>query len=137
MEPWNHGAKALHEQFLQWAHGLGFVAVRPEGLSRCDFVFDFHLENIDFDEDSFVTLADKDNQHRKNRKIQTFSFGTGDIVLRVYNKTDEIKEASQKTWFFPLWGGLTENVWRVEWQVRKETLKRFGLRNWLCRNSVG
>ena len=29
----------------------------------------------------------------------------------------------------PLWGGQTENVWRVEWQVRKETLKRFGLRS--------
>lgn len=126
---WNKGAKAMHDQFLQWAHGLGFVQVRPEGLSRCDFAFDFQLEDIDFDEDSFVTLADKDNKHRKNGKVQTFSFGTGDIVLRVYNKTDEIREASQKTWFFPLWGGQTENVWRVEWQVRKETLKRFGLRS--------
>lgn len=125
---WHEGAKAVHEKFLQWARGLGFEPLRSEGLSRCDFAFDFHLANIDFDEDSFVTLADKDNKHRKNGKVQTFSFGTGEIVLRVYNKTDEIREASQKTWFFPMWDGPTDDVWRVEWQVRKETLKRFGLR---------
>ena len=126
---WTKGAKALNETFLKWADGLGFDVIKSEGLSRCDFAFDFHLPEIDFDENSFVTLADKDNKHRKNGKVQTFSFGSGDIVLRIYNKSDEIKEASQKTWFFPLWGGQTENVWRVEWQVRKETLKRFDLRS--------
>jgi hypothetical protein len=125
---WNKGAKFLHEQFLQWAGSLGFVEGRPEGLSRCDFAFDFDLETIDFDEDSFVSAADKDSQHRKNGKVQTFTFGRDEVVLRVYNKSDEIKEASHKSWLYPLWQGQTENVWRVEWQVRKETLKRFGLR---------
>ena len=125
---WHKGAKALHEQFTQWAGSLGFVSVRNEGLSRCDFAFDFLLESIDFDEDSFVTAADKDSQHRKHGKVQTFTFGRDEIVLRVYNKSDEIKEASGKVWLHPLWQGQTENVWRVEWQVRKETLKRFGLR---------
>lgn len=54
---WNKGAKFLHERFRQWATSLGFIQARPEGLSRCDFAFDFHLEAIDFDEDSFVTAA--------------------------------------------------------------------------------
>ncbi len=75
---------------------LGFVPARKEGLSRCDFAFDFHLEDIDFDEDSFVTAADKDSQHRKHGKVQTFTFGRDEVVLRVYNKSDEIKEASGK-----------------------------------------
>ena len=83
---------------------------------------------VDFDEDCFVTLASKDAQHRKDRKVQTFRFGQGDIVLRVYDKSAEIRESSAKTWFYPLWGGVTENVWRVEFQVRKEVLKRFSLR---------
>jgi len=125
---WNQGAKLLHERFLQWADTLGFIPDRPEGLSRCDFAFDFHLEQIDFDEDSFVTVAAKDSQHRKDGKIQTFTFGRDEVVLRVYNKSAEIEESSGKYWLHPLWQGQTENVWRVEWQVRKETLKRFGLR---------
>jgi hypothetical protein len=125
---WNRGAKFLHERFKHWAESLGFIELRSEGLSRCDFAFDFHLENIDFDEDSFVTAAEKDSQHRKNGKVQTFTFGRDDIVLRVYNKSAEIEESSGKYWLHLLWGEQTENVWRVEWQVRKETLKRFGLR---------
>lgn len=125
---WNRGAKAMHENFLCWADSLGLVAVRSESLSRCDFAFDFHLPEVDFDEDNFVTTTNKDSQHRKNGTVQTFTFGRDEIVLRVYNKSAEIEEASKKYWFHPLWGDHTENVWRVEWQVRKETLKRFGLR---------
>ncbi|MEO9230735.1 MAG: hypothetical protein ABI216_17575 [Devosia sp.] len=125
---WHQGARALHENFLQWAGSLGYMPVRPEGLSRCDFAFDFHLPEIDFDEDSFVTVADKDSQHRKNGEVQTFTFGRDEVVLRVYNKSAEVEEASHKYWLHPLWQGQSENVWRVEWQVRKDTLKRFGLR---------
>jgi len=70
----------------------------------------------------------KDKQHRKNRKVQTFNFGEGDIVLRMYNKCDEITETSAKTWFYELWG-MDKEVWRIEWQTRKEWLKRFGIRS--------
>ncbi|MBP7115732.1 MAG: hypothetical protein KBA62_05405 [Polaromonas sp.] len=125
---WNKGTKFLHERFLKWAESLGFEMMRSEGLSRCDFAFDIHLENIDFNEDSFVSAADKDSQHRKNGKVQTFTFGRDEIVLRVYNKSDEITESSHKIWLYPLWKDQTDNVWRIEWQIRKETLKRFGLR---------
>lgn len=48
-------------------------------------------------------------------------------MLRIYNKIAEIAEQSGKSWFFELWGA-TENVWRIEWQVRKDILKRFGIR---------
>jgi hypothetical protein len=125
---WTRGAEQVHREFLAWAASLGLVVVRPEGLSRCDFAFDFHLPVVDFDEDSFVTTAEKDSQHRKNGKVQTFTFGRGDLVLRVYNKSDEVEEASAKYWLHLFWQGETENIWRVEWQVRKEILKRFGLR---------
>ncbi len=125
---WHKGAQQLHAEFNGWALGLNFVHARDEGLSRVDFTFDFELPFIDFDQDSFVTLASKDAQHRKDRKAQTFRFGEGDVVLRVYDKTAEIREASAKTWFYDLWGGVTENVWRVEFQIRKDVLKRFGIR---------
>jgi hypothetical protein len=125
---WTRGAKQMHAQFMEWARSLGFLVIRPEGLSRCDFAFDFHLPSIDFDENSFVTAAEKDSQHRKHRQVQTFTFGRDEIVLRVYNKSAEIEEASNKYWFWTFWDGQQQDVWRVEWQVRKDVLKRFGLR---------
>lgn len=124
---WQQGAARLHERFLDWAVSLGLSPYMPERLSRVDFTFDYQIDTLDFDEDSFVSQATKDNQHRKNRKVQTFRFGEGELVLRVYNKVDEIQEKSAKTWFFDLWG-CEENVWRIEWQVRKDWLRRFGIR---------
>lgn len=124
---WQFGAMALHRRFLDWAASVGFATFQPERLSRVDFTFDYQIAAIDFDEDNFVSSASKDNQHRKNRKVQTFRFGEGELVLRIYNKVDEIQEKSAKTWFFDLWG-CDENVWRIEWQVRKEWLRTFGIR---------
>lgn len=126
---WRDPPEALHRRFLAWAEGIGFVSARPEGLSRIDFCFDYHLPTVDFDEDAFISLAHKDSQHRANGTIQTFTFGRDDVVLRVYNKVAEILEASGKTWLFDLWG-VTENVWRIEWQVRKDMLQRFGIRTY-------
>lgn len=123
---WHHGLSVLHERFLVWAASVGMIPFRPEKLSRVDFAFDYQTPEIDFDQDSFVSSARKDNLHRKNRKVQTFRFGTDQIDLRVYNKSDEIEEASHKTWFHALWSA-DQNVWRIEWQVRKQFLKFMGL----------
>jgi hypothetical protein len=115
---WHFGAQGLHQRFLAWAASLGLHPYMPERLSRVDFTFDYHLPAIDFDED---------NQHRKNGRVQTFRLGEGDLVLRVYNKCDEIQESSSKTWFYELWGGMEQDVWRIEWQARKEWLRRLGI----------
>lgn len=124
---WREGAQALHARFLMWAASLGFRPDRAEGLSRVDFTFDYSLPVIDFDEDSFVSLSSKDAKHREHGKPQTFQFGRDDIVLRVYDKIAEIKQQSSKVWFYALWGQDT-NVWRIEWQTRKDVLRRFGIR---------
>jgi hypothetical protein len=125
---WHKGVAALHRQFMDWSHRVGLDAVCDESLSRVDFTFDYFLPEIDFNEDDFVSLSAKDSQHRNERQVQTFSLGKGDVMLRVYNKVAEINEKSKKTWFFDLWGSITENVWRIEWQVRKELMRRFGIR---------
>lgn len=124
---WHFGAQKLHERFLLWAASLGLRPYRTESLSRVDFAFDYHVPEIDFDEDSFVSSFVKDNQHRRNRKVQTFRLGTGELVLRVYNKCDEIEESSSKTWLYKMWDRDTD-VWRIEWQVRKDWLRRIGIR---------
>ena len=123
---WHHGVLALHERFLAWAASVGMIQSQPERLSRVDYAFDYHLPELDFDEDSFLSQAAKDNQHRKNGKIQTLKFGTDKVVLRIYNKTDEINEVSHKTWLFDLWG-IDHDVWRIEWQVRKDFLRQLGI----------
>lgn len=126
---WSEGVLALHERFLEWAKSLGFVEYRQETLSRVDFTFDYHLPEIDFDEYNFVTVSAKDSKYRSNQKAQGFYFGMSDAMLRVYDKVAEIREKSLKVWFFELWGRETE-VWRIEWQVRKDLLRRFGIRTY-------
>lgn len=125
---WQHGLESLHRQFMDWTLTVGLKPDREESLSRVDFAFDLSLPSPDFSEDDFVSLSNKDSRYRNNRKTQTFQFGKSDIVLRVYNKVDEISESSEKTWFYDIWG-TDEHVWRIEWQCRKEILKRFSIRS--------
>ena len=124
---WRDSGQVLHERFLDWAQGLGYAEHKREGLSRVDFTFDYHLPVIDFDEESFVSLSATDSKHRRDRKLRGVAFGQSDVRLRVYDKVAEIAEKSLKVWFYDLWG-MKEDVWRIEWQARKEVLRRFGIR---------
>lgn len=124
---WNEPVRTLHDRFLGWAASVGYVPVKPEGMTRVDYCFDYHLPQVDFDEDNFLSLSSKDAQHRQDGQIQTFTFGRSDIVLRVYDKVAEIEQQSNKVWLFDLWG-RKEQVWRIEWQARKALLRRFGIR---------
>lgn len=124
---WHLGLDSLHQRFLEWAHSVGLVVGQKEKVSRMDYAFDYHLPYLDFDEDNFVTDFVKDNQHRKNRTVQTFRLGQGDLVLRCYNKSDEIIESSSKAWLYELWGRESD-VWRIEWQARKEWLRNYGIK---------
>jgi hypothetical protein len=123
---WRDSVYVLHEKFLAWAISVGLTPVRTESLTRVDYCFDYHLPEIDFDEDSFVSRSTKDSQYRENGKVQTFTLGRGDIILRVYDKVAEISEQSDKVWFYDLWK-QDQDVWRIEWQVRKPVLRQFGI----------
>lgn len=74
-----------------------------------------------------MSQSNKDSQHRDHGTVQTFTFGKGDVVLRVYDKVAEIKQQSAKVWFYELWG-QEEHVWRIEWQVRKSMLRNYWIR---------
>jgi len=124
---WHQSAQGLHERFMAWAASVGLHSYQHERLSRVDSTFDYHLPAIDFDEDNFITKFVKDNQHRKHGKVQTFRLGEGDLGLRIYNKCDEIQESSAKTWFYDLWK-QDHDVWRIEWQTRKEWLRLVGIK---------
>lgn len=101
---WHDATDTLHRRFLAWAASIGYVPYKPETLSRVDLCFDYYLPCIDFDEDAFVSLSNKDSQHREDGKVQTFTFGKGNAVLRVYDKVAEIQQQTGKAWFYDLWG---------------------------------
>ena len=123
---WKESAFSLHAKFLKWISSVGYRTYHREGITRVDFSFDYNLPSMDFNEDSFVSYSSKDSKHREDGKAQTFTLGKGDIVLRVYDKVAEIKQQSDKVWFYLLWE-QDENVWRIEWQVRKPALRKFGI----------
>ena len=77
---WRDTAPALHQRFLDWAESLGFRHYEPEGLSRVDFTFDYHLPVVDFDEESFVSFSSLDSKHRRDRKLRGVAFGQGDAA---------------------------------------------------------
>lgn len=124
---WTIGLDALLTRVVAWSDSLKLTWLRPELVARADWAFDYHLPQIDFDTESFVSRSTKDATHREHGKAQTFRFGQGDIVVRVYDKSAEIEQQSGKVWFHELWGRKDE-VWRVEFQVRGERLKRAGIR---------
>lgn len=125
---WTKGHQTLHAEILEWFATLGTKQVRPEAVSRADFAFDFDLPIVDFTQDNLVSRATKDTQWRQHGAIQTIQVGSGAMVMRLYDKVAEIEQASDKYWFFDLWG-QKEKVWRVEFQVRKERLKLAGISN--------
>ncbi len=123
---WRESAYSLHDKFLRWADSVGYNPMVTESLSRVDFCFDYRIPEIDFDEDCFVSYSKKDSQHRECGIVQTFTIGRDDIVLRVYDKVAEIRQQSEKSWFLDLWGE-EKDVWRIEWQIRKLTLRAYGI----------
>lgn len=125
---WQEGFAGLLDRLTGWIASMGFTPIRPHGVSRADWAFDYDLPVVDFTTDHVTSRAAKDSTWRQSRNVQTLSFGTGDIVVRLYDKVAEIEQASDKAWFHELWG-QQENVWRIEFQVRSERLKAAGIRS--------
>ena len=67
-------------------------------------------------------------QHGYGRQLSGFTFGKGDLLARVYNKSLEMA-ISGHTWPEMLWqGGDPEQpVWRIEFQFRRPVLGAMGL----------
>jgi hypothetical protein len=91
-----------------------------------DWAFDYNLPFVDFTPDHFVTRAAKKGAWLDHQRLQSVILGKGDIVIRVYDKVAEIEEQSGKIWFYELWGQQT-NVWRVEFQLRRDRLVEAGI----------
>lgn len=124
---WQFGCDHLTDRFDAWRNSVGFLQIRPEVVSRADWAFDYHLPEPGIQADHFVSRARKDGTWRDSGVVQTITIGHGDTVVRVYDKVAEIEQQSNKVWFHELWG-RTDEVWRVEFQVRNARLKKGGIK---------
>ncbi len=123
---WSIGLDRLVVRFDDWRRSMRFQPIRREKVSRADWAFDYDYPEIEFRVEQFVSRATKDNIWRENTVLQSFQFGKGDVVVRVYDKAAEIEQKSGKAWFHPLWGRKA-GVLRIEFQVRGDRLHAAGI----------
>lgn len=71
--------------------------------------------------------------YHKDTKFTGFTFGKGDLMARVYNKHFEISNGrsykKDKSFFKKIWDthgwNQSKDVWRIEFQIRRESLRQF------------
>jgi hypothetical protein len=97
------------------------------GFSRLDVAVDVQgLVPTMADYPNFVCRAKKRKLFCEGDELQGMRFGEGDMVFRIYNKTQELP-VSGKEWFRTVWAQCPgyepeEDLWRVECQMRREML---------------
>jgi hypothetical protein len=125
----SYGHQALHEMAAEAVAGVG--ADQQAGLSRLDLAVDFQGWAPTTEEMGGVVCAASFRPVYPNTHApETFQYGKGQIVVRVYNKTREIA-VKGGAWRSALWQSCRgyrsdEDVWRFEVQLRSEALKELG-----------
>jgi hypothetical protein len=80
-----------------------------------------------------VFSEDEKNSYFTNQRFTGMTFGKGDLMLRIYNKTAEIHKNKKKGFIEVLKWQHNENfnpdmnVWRIEGQIRRDKLKELAL----------
>lgn len=100
--------------------------------SRLDLCADYQLSaspSLPFFKNHAVARSRAQSSFELAGVLETFYSGApgAPVRLRIYDKSKEIKK-SGKLWFGELWGiEEPENVWRIEYQMRRAPLKQFGI----------
>jgi len=121
-----YGAESLYQLAERHVADLGHL--RPAGVSRVDLFAD--VQGFEPDAElmaGMVCPATYRGTHASGSTVQTFQYGKGEIVARVYNKTAEIVK-SGKGWLRTIWRSCDgydpdADVWRIEFQLRRDFLK--------------
>lgn len=127
-----HGVRGAVDQLIEIIEKLGVIEEGPN-VSRADLFVDavtgLHLEALS--RDYWVTRARTIDDYGGSRYSTGFTIGRGgDIVGRLYDKTEEIK-VSGKEYLKALWSEKGwqpgETVHRLEFQTRSTVLRQFGI----------
>lgn len=132
---WCVGLDELWSRFREWLAAFGLEYVESK-TSRVDLACDADFHDwSSLDRGTIVCRAQHGASYWIGRKDTGFTLGKGSTRVRVYDKTEELR-SSGKAFFRATWGeagwGGESRVWRLEFQVRGETLREFngGDRSW-------
>lgn len=122
------------EELTNIATSLGHDVGEPT-VSRLDICVDFATSEdlTEIRDEHWVSRAIKIARRSSNRVFSGYSIGEGgQVMCRLYDKTREIIEVSQKDYLHDVWkdsgwDGLGQ-VWRLEFQFRVEALRSMGIR---------
>lgn len=150
---WEYGPHALRERVYGMLERAKIIPFTPNerwySLTRVDFAFDIYAPTFkqEMTPDIVNTFicpnkvkwgldgyGDSSRPLDNKIQMQTVTVGkskTKTCEVQIYNKTDEIVEASGKDWMYDIWGeqggywpaGEPEDVWRLEVRMHSDWLK--------------
>jgi hypothetical protein len=130
---WLNGIETALSWITEDLKTIGGGSVQFVKVSRVDLCSDFWIRgglSHEFLLSHKVTRNDKGKLFLDKNELQTFyvADAKSPIQLRIYNKGLEVKKGGTKLWFLELWQReSTEDIWRIEYQVRRPALKQFGI----------
>lgn len=126
----NTEPRVLLDHITGWLPELG--SFKPLAVSRVDVAVD--VQELDPSPEMMSRIvcdASYRATHGTEKDIQTYQFGKGDVVLRIYDKTAEIahsgKEWVEESWRFAGGYDKTLPVHRIEVQLRRKALAELGI----------
>lgn len=130
---WLNGIETALSWITEDLKAIGGGSVQFIKVSRVDLCADFWVSgglSYEFLLSHKVTRNNKGKLFLDKNELQTYyvADAKSPIQLRMYNKGLEVKQGGTKPWFLDLWGReSTEDIWRIEFQVRRPALKQFGI----------
>ena len=132
---WEPGWEYLFNRLCAWLKIYG-------GIIKKEIISEFHITadllDVEFNQTGFedrrrwITRANKWNLAGEFGDANYIAFGKGDMMLRVYDKTTELKRnGAKQAIFHGVWSKLIddtpEHVTRVEYQLRRPVFKELGI----------
>ncbi|MCX5852940.1 MAG: plasmid replication initiation factor [Deltaproteobacteria bacterium] len=130
---WLNGIETAVSWITEDLKTIGGGKIQFVQVSRVDLCADFWVPgglSYKFLLSHKVTRNDKGKLFLDKNELQTYYVGDAKspLQLRMYNKGVEVKKDGIKLWFLDLWQReSTEDIWRIEFQVRRPALKQFGI----------
>lgn len=130
---WRFSPSDAYKRILSFLENQGarIITVKPSRLDLClDLLLPVEIWTLGLLETAVSRSAFR-SPYFDRQNLTGIQFGKGDISARLYDKALEIKQKSNKVWFYDLWklNAVPEGfrAIRVEFQLRRGILKTLGL----------
>jgi len=130
---WLNGIETALSWITEDLKTIGGGSIQFVKVSRVDLCCDFFIPgglSYEFLFSHKVTRNEKQRLYFGKDDLETCYIGDAKspIELRIYKKGLEVEKEGTKLWFLDLWKqNSTENIYRIEYQLRRPALKEFGI----------